>query len=667
MQRVKVKGVANPMDFPDDMDIEDIKSFLQKRFAGMAARGESTVNVDPRQAYAQEYKPPLQERFSTGIGDALTYTGLVDDNFRAQNIGDNIANIAAFTPIGSAFGGDEFGKALAEDDKLGMALGGLEALGVGGDIAKLAIFGGALAKSADLVALAKAKKLEAGGANRDEIWKETGWANDKGDWKFEIDDQKSEMMGIDYNEAITNAAVRGDSIEEIQALGKEAADYTYPFRRKGSRKLDDALGHSDLYEAYPDARYIRQQSTPQHALGEASYAPDLDLISNSEMNAKAAKSPILHELQHAIQQREGFATGGNLETANDIRNRVGGNVYTVAAKVQGLLDSGMSYSKISNLFKKTNDFPVLNRLIYETDILDQGLSQEQLRKKAGFYNYERLAGEAEARNVQTRMDWTPEQRRETPPWKSLDVPEEDLIYRKGGGLNQASVLGGDVLPGNKVGSLRPAGKPFMDESGNAKFIEADDGKFFKLHKRSGDWVDITGTVGEANAKASMKKASTPAPKAVRAQTVDEVDTIAGDTDYRIDHTAPTRDGMNTLDDMADAYPDDIYNSSVAGRYYGHGGESKSMDAETARIISGFKGKPNKDVTIYRAVPKGVTDINKGDWITINKNYANSHGDSWVDDGNYDVISKKVKAKDIATDGNSIHEFGYDPIKKPLID
>ena len=44
--------------------------------------------------------------------------------------------------------------------------------------------------------------------------------------------------------------------------------------------------------------------------------------------------------------------------------------------------------------------------------------------------YERLAGEAEARNVQTRMDWTPEQRRETPPWASLDVPEDELIHRK---------------------------------------------------------------------------------------------------------------------------------------------------------------------------------------------------------------------------------------------
>jgi hypothetical protein len=36
----------------------------------------------------------------------------------------------------------------------------------------------------------------------------------------------------------------------------------------------------------------------------------------------------------------------------------------------------------------------------------------------------------EARNVQTRMDYTPTQRRATPPWSTLDVPEDELIVRR---------------------------------------------------------------------------------------------------------------------------------------------------------------------------------------------------------------------------------------------
>lgn len=43
---------------------------------------------------------------------------------------------------------------------------------------------------------------------------------------------------------------------------------------------------------------------------------------------------------------------------------------------------------------------------------------------------EKIGGEAEARNVQTRMSMTPDERRAKPPWETLDVPEDELIYRK---------------------------------------------------------------------------------------------------------------------------------------------------------------------------------------------------------------------------------------------
>ena len=137
MQRVNVKGVANPIDFPDDMDIEDIKSFLQKRFAGMATRGDSTVNVSPRQASAQVSEPSLMDRAAQGIGNALASSGLVSDNFGAQQIGRNIATAGEFLPgIGDAAAGDEFGTALAQGDGLGMALGALGAIPLVGDAAK---------------------------------------------------------------------------------------------------------------------------------------------------------------------------------------------------------------------------------------------------------------------------------------------------------------------------------------------------------------------------------------------------------------------------------------------------------------------------------------------------------------------------------------------------
>jgi hypothetical protein len=75
----------------------------------------------------------------------------------------------------------------------------------------------------------------------------------------------------------------------------------------------------------------------------------------------------------------------------------------------------------------------------------------------------------------------------------------------------------------------------------------------------------------------------------------------------------------------------------------------------------MKGNPDATVTIYRAVPKDApaTAINRGDWVTINKNYAKQHGESTLE-GDYKIIEQKVRARDIFTNGDSIHEWGYDP-------
>lgn len=134
------------------------------------------------------------------------------------------------------------------------------------------------------------------------------------------------------------------------------------------------------------------------------------------------------------------------------------------------------------------------------------------------------------------------------------------------------------------------------------------------------------------------------------------------TDYRMAHTAPNREFGAQLHDLSAIYPEDIY-SSKAAHYYGGGGDAawRQMDNNSVRIAQSFRGKPDADVTIYRAVPKDekITAINPGDWVTINKDYARTHGESNLPEG-YKIISQKVKAKDIWTNADSVHEYGYDP-------
>jgi hypothetical protein len=62
------------------------------------------------------------------------------------------------------------------------------------------------------------------------------------------------------------------------------------------------------------------------------------------------------------------------------------------------------------------------------DVRSQEMSRENQHAA-----YRRLAGETEARNVQTRRDFTPEERRARPPWTTQDVPDEQQIVRYGSG------------------------------------------------------------------------------------------------------------------------------------------------------------------------------------------------------------------------------------------
>lgn len=186
-------------------------------------------------------------------------------------------------------------------------------------------------------------------------------------------------------------------------------------------------------------------------------------------------------------------------------------------------------------------------------------------------------------------------------------------------------------------------------------------------------------------------------------------------DYKMSHEAPNRSDnyAKPLNDLTWIYPDDIYSSNWS-RYYW---DWSSYDQQSISIISWLKWKPNKEVTIYRAIPNDITvkdkislyekhknyiqakwklppwvdnrpnrseyynyiseeleklykqdtwlsekvDIRPWDWVSINRSYAVDHWKSNVKWG-YKIIQKKVKANELFTDGNSIHEQWYDPIE-----
>ena len=115
MQAVRVKGVSNPMQFPDDMDIDDIREFLRRRFTQQAVEGNQPRDLDPLQGQARATEQSLAEKAGQGISSALYDSGVISDRYGAQRIGENVTSIGEFLPvIGDATAGDEFGRALKQ-------------------------------------------------------------------------------------------------------------------------------------------------------------------------------------------------------------------------------------------------------------------------------------------------------------------------------------------------------------------------------------------------------------------------------------------------------------------------------------------------------------------------------------------------------------------------
>ena len=132
-------------------------------------------------------------------------------------------------------------------------------------------------------------------------------------------------------------------------------------------------------------------------------------------------------------------------------------------------------------------------------------------------------------------------------------------------------------------------------------------------------------------------------------------------DYRGYHQAPDRDNGAPLHDVTDMYPSDIYGPNGA-RYYGTG--DPILDAKSIAIIQEMYGNPDGEVTIYRAVPEFADEIRPNDWVTIVREYAELHGESGNAGGDgYNILSKKVKASELFTEANSLHEWGWSPEDK----
>jgi hypothetical protein len=243
------------------------------------------------------------------------------------------------------------------------------------------------------------------------VWKQTGWTDQfpDGKWRFEINDSAS-YMPWNQKEAI-------DSLLEAK-------------RDNGPALLKDVLRHPDLTAAYPDrVGGVKVSSLPVGSYGmdkgtRAYFNGSNNIFLNDALSIGQARSPLLHEGQHVIQEAENFAKGGSPDTA-----------------AQALRDQAAALRKqAQQLFDQSSANDPLNPTrVVKPGMREKALSLErqaaELDSRATIADvapmgaYKALAGEAEARLTAFRKDLTPAERLARPPWLEFDVPREQQIVR----------------------------------------------------------------------------------------------------------------------------------------------------------------------------------------------------------------------------------------------
>lgn len=319
------------------------------------------------------------------------------------------------------------------------------------------IFGGRGARTADVVALRTAEEMERKGIDADAIWRETGWGRGAdGKWRFEIDDSNARMIDPFSSPQVTDKYIAAD-------FGTKGNDIPTAL------DLEGVVSHPGLEAAY----YPTRESSPDfylapiEARGDFSAgtpgSPDTIRLNNTlplEWDTQG-RSTLLHELQHAVQNTEGFAAGGNERIGGDLVGEARLRLSEIERKMEVAQDAARDAAR--NYISQADRDPEAAKLIEEArakwfsefgenpfgvDLVDAvafeiteregmvarwGQEADQIRRLARINDaregYRRLAGEVEARNVQTRADWSAERRRQTPPWETEDVPRISQIIR----------------------------------------------------------------------------------------------------------------------------------------------------------------------------------------------------------------------------------------------
>lgn len=254
--------------------------------------------------------------------------------------------------------------------------------------------------------LSVARKMEEEKKDAKTIKMATGWERGAdGKWRYEMPDAKIKDM------------------KDIGG-GHIVKRYDDDMLWNGG-KLSDVIDAPELFKAYPHLKDVRIKTNDMPSNGEYNAKTNTITIHADEL--KYMNSILNHEIQHAIQSYEGFDRGGSPRL---VRGEIKKRLAEVTKQIRQLRAEGKE-DEAKALVEK-------NRGLYNA-----------YQANDDYNSYKSLAGEVEARNVQERMNMTPEERRKTLAESTEDVARKDQIFL---GVGDVSFSLRDMADGKESGA-----------------------------------------------------------------------------------------------------------------------------------------------------------------------------------------------------------------------
>ena len=253
--------------------------------------------------------------------------------------------------------------------------------------------------------LAIAREMESANKDAKTIRMATGWERGAdGKWRYEIEDVKLKDTNIlNTSESVT---------------------------------LGDIVEDNVLFTAYPDMKDIVVDKNVSNG-DLAKYNGNIGLSAELlDMPSSTIRTALIHEIQHAIQEREGFAGGVQSPNAEYFVKR-----KAELEKAIDALKTDYTKEQLRELAKTTNDADLRGVYVDALMQMAEGYTMDDIRKSyTNEYNglaeqeqksrreYVNAAGEVEARNASARANMSLEERINTLLAETEDVTREDQIF-----------------------------------------------------------------------------------------------------------------------------------------------------------------------------------------------------------------------------------------------